>query len=351
MHECLLCERDMKKAKTIFGSGCILGIYSLLKLDTPKNSKTREQYLYKTIMKRTNTKNLNSDQKVWLADRYLTYQYLDNLQYGDFSEIKSKLDTDIVNVSQVSNFSMLMTANKIKLKEAYDLYKKEQKFNQNINTLKNSKDEDITLKFLKSSFSYIFNISNNANQYVLSASSAMQYAFWQAVVEGGKLKNYDVSAEFLQHSLKKNAGSILITDGVIVEKIKGSNEFKEKLKEIVEKYGKNSDEFYAKPKDKLNENSVEFKNSDLYYAIHNADLEVTGKKKEQKWNLNIVLHDRYDYTDFKDIRKYYKDTEKVYKSIFSSILYNLAYVSVGLGVIKEYDIYIKFSIDDYEVGE
>ena len=49
MHECLLCERDMKKAKTIFGSGCILGIYSLLKLDTPKNSKTREQYLYKTI--------------------------------------------------------------------------------------------------------------------------------------------------------------------------------------------------------------------------------------------------------------------------------------------------------------
>ncbi len=49
MHECLLCERDMKKAKTIFGSGCILGIYSLLKLDTQKNSKTREQYLYKTI--------------------------------------------------------------------------------------------------------------------------------------------------------------------------------------------------------------------------------------------------------------------------------------------------------------
>jgi len=68
------------------------------------------------------------------------------------------LDTDIVNVSQVSNFSMLMTANKIKLKEAYDLYKKEQKFNQNINTLKNSKDEDITLKFLKSSFSYIFKL-------------------------------------------------------------------------------------------------------------------------------------------------------------------------------------------------
>lgn len=349
MHECLLCERDMKKEKNIFGSGCLLGIYSFLRLDTPKSSKTREQYLYKTIMKQTNTKNLNSDQKVWLADRYLTYQYLDNLQYGDFSEIKSELDTDIANVSQISNFSMLITANKIKLKEAYDLYKKEQKFNQNINTLKSSKDEDITLKFLKSSFSYIFNMSNNANQYALSAASAMQYAFWQAVVEGGKLKNYDASAEFLQHSLKKNPGSILITDGDIVQKIKENNEFKKKLKEIVEKYGKDSDEFHAKPKDELNENSVEFKNSDLYYAIHNADIEVTGKKIESKWNLNIVLHDRYDYTDFKDIKKYYKDTEKVYKSIFSSTLYNLAYVSVGLGVIKEYEIYIKFSIEAYEV--
>ena len=350
MRECLLCERDMKKAKTIFGSGCILSIYKFLNLDIPKSSKTREQYLYKSIMEQTNTKKLNSDQKVWLADRYLTYQYLDKLQYGDFSEIKSELNTDIANVSKVSNFSMLMTANKIKLKEAYDLYKKEQKFNQNINSLKSNEDKDITLKFLTSSFSYIFNMGKNANQYALSASSAMQYAFWQAVVEGGKIKNYDASAEFLQHSLKKNPGSLLITDGEIVEKIKESNEFKEKLKEIVEKYGKDGDEFHAKPKDKLNENSVEFKNSDLYYAIHNADIEVIGKKVESKWNLNIVLHDRYDYTDFKDIKKYYKDAEKVHKSIFSSVLYNLAYVSVGLGVIKEYEIYIKFSIEGYEVN-
>ncbi len=347
MHECLLCKRDMKKAKTIFGSGCIKSIYNLLSIEVPKN---KEQYLYKNIMRRTSNKSLNSEQKVWLVDRYLTYQYLNSLKYGDYTEIKSELKTDIVNISMVSSFSMLMTASKIKLKQAYDLYKKEQKFNQNINKLKSSKEKDITSKFLTSSFSYIFNMSKNVNQYALNASSAMQYVFWQAVVEGGKIKNYDASAEFLQHSLKKNPGSLLITEGEIVDKIKESQEFKEKLKEIVVKYGKDNDEFHAKPDDDFNKNSLAFKDSDLYYAIHKANMDVIGKKVESKWNLNIILHDTYDYTDFKNIKQYYKDTKKVYKSIFSSVLYNLAYVSVELGVIKEYEIYIKFCIEDYEVN-
>lgn len=48
MHECLLCERDMKRSKTIFGNGCIKNIYSLLELSSPKRIKNREDYLYKT---------------------------------------------------------------------------------------------------------------------------------------------------------------------------------------------------------------------------------------------------------------------------------------------------------------
>lgn len=36
MHECLLCKRDMKTAKTIFGNGCLKNIYKLLDLKFPK---------------------------------------------------------------------------------------------------------------------------------------------------------------------------------------------------------------------------------------------------------------------------------------------------------------------------
>ena len=92
MHECLLCKRNMKTAITIFGSGCIKNVYKILDLKIPKSVKDKEQYLYKSIMKKLNIKSLNTNQKVWLADRYLTYQYLDKLKYGDYAEVKGELN-------------------------------------------------------------------------------------------------------------------------------------------------------------------------------------------------------------------------------------------------------------------
>lgn len=76
MHECLLCERDMKKSKDIFGSGCTNNIFEFLNIEKPKRCKNKEQLLYKNIMKITNVSKINNNQKIWLTDRYLTYQYL-----------------------------------------------------------------------------------------------------------------------------------------------------------------------------------------------------------------------------------------------------------------------------------
>ena len=97
MHECLLCKRDMKTATTIFGNGCIKSIYKMLDIKIPKKIKDRESYLYKSIMKKLNIKNLNTNQKIWLADRYLTYQYIDKLKYGDYTELKDELNEDIAS--------------------------------------------------------------------------------------------------------------------------------------------------------------------------------------------------------------------------------------------------------------
>ena len=127
MRECLLCKRDMKTATTIFGNGCIKSIYNLLEIKMPKKLRDRESYLYKSIMKKLNIKELNSKQKVWLVDRYLTLQYIDRLKYGDYTELKKELNEDISNTSEIVEFSEYKTAEKVELKQAYTLYKKEEK--------------------------------------------------------------------------------------------------------------------------------------------------------------------------------------------------------------------------------
>lgn len=69
MHECLLCERDMKKSKTTFGSGCINHIFNFLDMEKPKRVKNKENLLYKNIMKRTNTININQTKECgWQID-------------------------------------------------------------------------------------------------------------------------------------------------------------------------------------------------------------------------------------------------------------------------------------------
>ena len=167
MHECLLCERDMKKSKDIFGSGCTNNIFKFLNIEKPTRCKNKEQLLYKNIMKITNVSKINNNQKIWLTDRYLTYQYLNQLHYGDFENLKKQLRQDIENIDKVEEFDKLITARKIKLKEAYDLYKRERKFETSLNKVKDTENykEDEKIKLLISGFSYIFNMYQNKNQY------------------------------------------------------------------------------------------------------------------------------------------------------------------------------------------
>ena len=78
-------------------------------------------------------------------------------------------------------------------------------------------------------------------------------------------------------------------------------------------------------------------------------LNIKGEKVKDKWNLSVHIYDEYDYTKFKKFKEYLNDAGNVVKSLFSSTLYNLAYFSMKAGVMKEYNIDIKFEIKDYEV--
>lgn len=347
MHECLLCKKDMKTATTIFGNGCIKSIYKILDIKLPKKVKDKESYLFKSIMKKLNLKNLNSNQKVWLADRYLTYQYIDNLKYGDYTELKEELNEDIAGVKEIVEFSEFKTAKKVELKQAYTLYKKEEKFDKYISKVSYAQDTaKVGLKLLWETSPINLIIKKNTNPFEIPAIKSMQYALWQIVAIGGNVVGFDSSAELLEHSLTTKPKDLVITDGKIVEEIKNDSQFQKQLKEIVEEYGKETSEFNTAEIKKL---SLQFDNSDLYYSIHKADIKVIGKKENEKWNLEIELIDTYDYSEFKKLKEYIKDANSVPKSMFSSFIYNLAHISSMFGVIKEYKVIVRFTIDDYEV--
>ncbi len=275
MHECLLCKRDMKTATTVFGSGCIKNVYKILDLKIQKSVKDKEQYLYKSIMKKLNIKSLNTNQKVWLADRYLTYQYLDKLKYGDYTELKGELNNDITNVSKIENFSQFKTANKVELKQAYILYKKEEKFDNYLSQVNYLQDSlEVGYKILWENNPVNLMIRKWTNPFEISAIKSMQYALWQAVAIGGNAVGFDASAELLEHSLTDKPKDLVITEGKIVDEIKNDYQFQKKLKEIVEEYGKETSEFNTEDIKKL---SLQFDNSDLYFSIHKADIKVIGR--------------------------------------------------------------------------
>ena len=351
MHECLLCKRDMKTSKDTFGNGCIRNIYSFLGMSMPKKVILREPTLYRNIMKINNIHDINQHQKIWLTDRYLTQKYLYRIPYGNYGRLTNQINREIQNINKIKNNEEPKSAKNMSLKQEFDLYKKATKFTNGIDKLAKGKftDEE-SIKLLISGFSFIFNMKKNSNQYENNAFKAMQYAFWQTVIEdGGTYAELDISADFLQHSLEKEPNDLLIKSGKVVNKIVNDNNFKEIIKKIIDEYGKDKETFIFDG-NLYDRFPMTFSESDLYFAIHDIELKVEGKKQDEKWILDVKLHDRYDYSEFKRIDKYYKDTKSVPKSIFSSTLYNLAWFSIKAQVMKEYNIDIVFKIDsDFEV--
>mgnify|MGYP007102006804 CR=1 FL=1 len=237
------------------------------------------------------------------------------------------------------------------LKQAYDLYKKVMKFQDGIDKISkgNFTDED-SIKTIITSISFIFNMSKNKKKYENNAFKGMQFAFWQTVIEvGGNYAEFPISANLLQHSLEENPENLYITDGNIVETIKKDNNFKNIVKKIVEEKGKNSDSFEFNSKDYVkHEYDWAFNDKDLYFALHLVELKVSALKENDKWNLDIKIHDTYDYSKAKNLFQYYNDTNSIPKSILSSSLYNLAAFSNYFKVMKIYDIDIEFTINDYQ---
>lgn len=327
----------MKKSKNAFGDGCIDNIYLFLKLEEPKKAKDKEKELYNAVMREMGIKAIGKTKKLWLTDRYLTYKYLDKIKYGDFSEVKDEIKENINKTKSAKKFEPVDT--KISLKEAYEMYKKQIKFEQNIKYVEESNIDSDALKM----FNFIFDLYNKQGKYTKIMCKSMQYVFWEVVILGGKIVNFDFSAELLKHSLLINPSNLYITGGEVIQKLQKDEIFLSQINDIVKETEKSN-------KTNINiDKPITLENSDLFYSINNATLTVNGTKSSGKWNLKIRLYDTYDYTKLKTKDEYYNSTNNTLKSVFSSTLYNFAYFSMKANVLNEFDVYIEFEMQSYEV--
>ena len=108
---------------------------------------------------------------------------------------------------------------------------------QNIDWEKIDKE---TAKKLIKSISFIFDITKKSNPISYAVFFSMQYIFWQVVVVGGILCKMKLSAKLLSNALslfEKEPNNLFIEDNDIIELITENEMFKDKMKQLIQKYG------------------------------------------------------------------------------------------------------------------
>lgn len=100
--------------------------------------------------------------------------------------------------------------------------------------------------------------------------------------------------EILSHSLQQNPHDIvIINDDIIIDKIKSDTNFKERIEEIINKYGKSKifDTNKHNTKTDKKYKLLSYLNAYLKLALNNTIISVKGKKVNNKWKLDITILD------------------------------------------------------------
>ena len=242
----------------------------------------------------------------------------------DFDALRNIEEKMLKDIKSIMPFSK-NTAELIKfsLNDIYKLYNYYQRFETTIKNLQNIDWEKIdkeTAKSLIKSISFIFDITKKSNPISYAVFYSMQYVFWKVVVVGGILCKMKLSAKLLSNSLSlfgEKPNNLFIEDDDIVELITENEMFKAKIQQLIKKYGEGKNEFIVDDSAPDEDISITFDSKDLLFALHNATVFVKAQKNED--NKDGILED-----------------------ILSTTLNNLAVVSSEYGVIKIYDLEIKF---------
>lgn len=349
---CVLCNKPYDHKYVMFGRGCLDNLYGLLEFSTAsKIIWNKELYLCTKIAWKNHKFFLSKNKKYILAQKYIALSYLNKMNCNFLDDMKEKILKDINSISAFSK-NMVETIS-FKLNDVYQLFNYSQKFDELIKVLKDVKWEELDEKtannFIKS-MSFLFDSTKISNPISYAVFYSMQYTFWQVVVVGGILANMKLSARLLSNSLSilgKEPNDLKIDDDEIIKLITDSEEFKKKIKELIEKYCQNNNKFSGNSEN--NEDcKIEFNDNDLFLAIHGSPINIDIEKNaDETWKINMEIIDIYDFTDFKNLKKYITSNRALPISIFSTILNNFAVVSSEYGVIKPYKVTIKVQENNY----
>lgn len=351
---CLLCNKPYDYKYKMFGRGCLDNIYGELGIRKPPRFVwNKELYLCTKVAWKNHKYFLSKTKKYDLTQKYIALNYLKNMNFDALRNIEEKMLKDIKNITPFSKDTVELM--NFSLNDIYKLFNYYQKFEKIIKDFQNINWNDIDVKvangYIKS-LSFIFDITKKNNPISYTVFYSMQYMFWQVVVIGGLFTNKPLSAKLLTNSLSifgKEPSDLVIEDENIKKTLLESPIFKKKLKQLIEKYGEKKNEFIVDEKSPREDTLIRFDDADLLYALHDATLLVKGTRNENnKWNLEIEIKDTYDFTDFKDLREYADEEEGKLRDIISTTLNNLGVASSEYGVIKTYNVKIKFETKEGE---
>ena len=353
---CVLCNKPYNYKYFMFGRGCLDNMYSLLGISkSPRFIWNKELYLCTRIAWKNHKFFLNKNQKYNLAQKYIALCYLNKMECEFLDDIKEQIKNDINSISIFSR-NIIDTVS-FSLNDIYKLYNYWRKFNDLITDFQNINwkelDKQLAKEFIEK-LSFIFDETKMSNPILYRAFYWMQYQFWQIVVIGGLLADMKLSARLLNNSLApfgKEPDDLIIDDKKTINSITESKVFKEKIKEILDSYGKEGN-IYSKDYENTDIKIIKFEDADLLLALHKATMLINGIKNEDNtWNLDIEINDTYDFTEFKSLKEYVDEKEKIFMDIFATILNNFGVVSSKYGVIKIFDVKVIFHLDSYKADE
>ena len=302
-----------------------------------------ESLLNKKILALCNKKKLPKKQSQMLTNRYLTLNLLNDVALEEYDEYKESLKKDIDLINNHTKIEELNSFNLITMKQASEIkkqYNKHEKFFKNLNDGKYDTIQNLSFDIIRFAFSNYY----SKKPYLSDMTQIAQYGILQSGALGLKALGWNFAADCLVHSLQEEPKDMIITEGDIIEQVKANEVFKIGINKILKKYEKQK-QF----KTKNQEESIGFNTANLFFALHNAYLDVTGKKQiDGTWNLDVTIEDDYDFTDLQELEKYV-DNEEYIKSFVGALANNFAMIANSCNVINTYHITIKFTINSREV--
>ena len=339
--KCKLCNKKYNDKNRYYGSSCLKKIYNNSDVAYIKEVDDKEVYLHSAVILELGKANISNKEMNYVCQSYFSKLILDKNSYLKQSELSNIIDKCIDE-----NKKPIM-----KLNTAYRINNITKRNKNKLDTIDSEDldkiiDEKI-IKFLK----IYFSLSKITSPLYYEICYYMQYIIWEIVIRGGKIFNYKFASNCLSHSLSaigEKPKNVRYTDcnKYLINLIKQDIGFKNKVKRIIKKYGKNDNiKFHIDDNNKPTDALYSFESGDLLYSLHSVTIELDGIKKNDKWDLNIKLSDNYDFTEILSNDKYTKKDKKYFS--LANQLNDMGTVSTCYGVLKSYDITITFNWGDF----